>query len=99
LKIRRFYPRQVLHRLRGRQVDTLSVAELHALTFLMMCSGSYGYDLTVLEDGIIRLLGGRGLTIISEPMPTDRHAPEPGNAAPTNSKQVALMPSLVRQAL
>lgn len=54
-KVRKFYPRQVLLRLRGRKVESLSALEQSALQFFAFTGRLRGYDLSILEDGIVRI--------------------------------------------
>jgi hypothetical protein len=65
MKIRRFYPKQVLRRLRGRHIDTLSHAERHALAFFMGRSRLHKNYVSITNERIIQVLGGHGLVVLS----------------------------------
>lgn len=79
MKIRRFYPRQVLTALRDRSVRTLTRAQRHALTFFMMRSRHYGCVITIQDDGVVRVLGTPGLIVQSGPMKAPQEGSQSGS--------------------
>ncbi|MEY2151133.1 hypothetical protein AB7849_09460 [Rhodanobacter sp. 115] len=77
MKVRRFYPRQVLLRLRDRHVDSLSRSERSALDFFIKRSRRYQLQVTIDEERVVRSTDVRyvmritpegGLQITSEPV-------------------------------
>ncbi|MEA8592989.1 hypothetical protein PZT57_30550 [Pseudomonas aeruginosa] len=50
MKKRNFYPRQVLQKLDGKETDTLSESQVHALRFFMLRSRKYDVMISLLQD-------------------------------------------------
>lgn len=50
MKIRRFYPLQVLRKLNGKCPSTLSSGQRAALTFFMQCSRRHGASIWITSD-------------------------------------------------
>lgn len=52
MKKQKFYPRQVLQRIAGKETQSLSEAQFHALKFFMLRSRRYGLTIALLQEGI-----------------------------------------------
>lgn len=50
MKVRRFYPLQVLRKLNGKCLATLTSGQRAALTFFMQCSRRYGASIWITND-------------------------------------------------
>ncbi|EPG9350339.1 hypothetical protein ACKU3Z_031310 [Pseudomonas aeruginosa] len=50
MKKRNFYPRQVLQKLDGKETDTLSESQVHALRFFMLRARKYDVMISLLRD-------------------------------------------------
>ncbi|EMM5101168.1 hypothetical protein ACK249_005703 [Pseudomonas aeruginosa] len=50
MKKRNFYPRQVLQKLAGKETDTLSESQVHALRFFMLRARKYDVMISLLQD-------------------------------------------------
>jgi len=50
MKVQRFYPKQVMKKLSGRDTSTLDKGEIAALTFFMRKGRKYGMEIGVLDE-------------------------------------------------